>query len=636
MLCRPSDPLAIFDHTQLRNVLEGLGLSAFAIDVLPDGSLHFTAANARFEALAKREHAIAGRRAAELFPPPAGYEIETYCQRCIDTRRPLNWQWRLPLAGETHWWSTNLAPQADRTGHIVRLIGIAVDITGLKIHETARRASESRLEHALDSISDGFALWDANDRLVLCNRRYRDFYPAVAHLLHPGASRRLIADKAVAAGQFRTNGQMFNHSGTSPQRDDGREEVREEWLSDGRCLLASEEPSPDGGTVGLRTDTTDRIRTERVVRQSRATLNAMMDAVDELIAMVNSEGVLLAINRAGAQWLSSQPDHLIGQPFAGVLGGGPACSVAEMMDAVLGAGSRRREEMTWRDRILDVSVHPVMAEDGTPVAVSIVARDVTERRAADDRAREHQQMLARCMRIATMGEMAAAIAHELSQPITAIIASCYACLAELAPNQAVGADAVEAIEDARREAERAGAILNSVSAFVRRTPTERASADINDLVRAALELARSNPAGRGIVFNLDLADALPQATVNAVEIEQVILNLLRNSIDALSDRASVQPKGSNDSRVTISTRVVEVDAVEVSIADNGAGFSPETMTRAFAPFFSTKPGGMGMGLAICRTIIDSHGGGIWAEAAPDGGARVAFTLPLKEAFHVPG
>jgi two-component system sensor histidine kinase TtrS len=88
--------------------------------------------------------------------------------------------------------------------------------------------------------------------------------------------------------------------------------------------------------------------------------------------------------------------------------------------------------------------------------------------------------------------------------------------------------------------------------------------------------------------------------------------------------------------VTISTRVVNVDAVEVSIADNGAGFSPEIMTRVFAPFFSTKPGGMGMGLAICRTIIDSHGGGIWAEAAPDGGARVAFTLPLKEACRVPG
>ena len=635
MLCRPSDPLAILDHAQLRNVLEGLGVSAFAIDVLPDGSLRFAAANTRFEALAEREHGVAGRLAAELFPPAARFEIEMYCQRCIDTRRPINWQWRLPLAGKTHWWSTNLAPQADRTGHIVRLIGIAVDITAFKLHETALRASESRLEHVLDSVSDGFALWDANDRLVLCNRRYKDFYPAVAHLLQPGAARRLIADKAVAAGQFRANGKAFNRSWTDPQSDDGREGVREEWLSDGRCLLASEGPSPDGGTVGLRTDTTDRIRTERVVRQSRATLNAMMDAVDELIAMVNSEGVLLAINRAGAQWLSSPPDHLIGQPLAGVLGGGPACSVAEMMDTVLGAGSRRREEMAWRDRILDVSVHPVMAEDGTPVAVSIVARDVTERRAADESAREHQQMLARCMRIATMGEMAAAIAHELSQPITAIIASCYACLAELVPNQAVGADAVEAIEDARREAERAGAILNSVSAFVRRTPTERAFADINDLVRTALDLARSNPARRGIVFVLDLAPELPQATVNAVEIEQVILNLLRNSIDALSDHTSGQP-GASDPRVTISTRVVEVDAVEVSIADNGAGFSPETMTRAFAPFFSTKPGGMGMGLAICRTIIDSHGGGIWAEAAPDGGARVAFTLPLKEACRVPG
>jgi two-component system sensor histidine kinase TtrS len=178
--------------------------------------------------------------------------------------------------------------------------------------------------------------------------------------------------------------------------------------------------------------------------------------------------------------------------------------------------------------------------------------------------------------------------------------------------------------------------LNSISAFVRRTPTERASADVNDLVRAALDLARSNPAGRGIVFVLDLAPRLPQATVNAVEIEQVILNLLRNSMDSLDDRTSGQLKAAKDPRVTICTRIVGANAVEVSIADNGAGFLPETITRVFAPFFSTKPGGMGMGLAICRTIIDSHGGGIWAEVAPEGGARVAFTLPLKEACRVPG
>ena len=167
MLCRPSDPLAILDHAQLRSSLEGLGLSAFAIDVLPDGSLRFAAANARFEELAELDVAVAGRRAADVFPAATSHEIESYCQRSIDTRRPVTWHWQLPLAGTTRWWSINLAPQAARTGHIVRLIGIAIDITVLKDHERARRASESRLEHALEAIGEGFALWDARDRLVL-------------------------------------------------------------------------------------------------------------------------------------------------------------------------------------------------------------------------------------------------------------------------------------------------------------------------------------------------------------------------------------------------------------------------------------------------------------------------------------
>ena len=636
MLCRSSDPLAILDHAQLRNFLEGLGLSAFAIDVLPDGSLRFAAANARFVELAELDAAIAGRRAAEVFPVATGYEIESYCQRSIDTRRPVTWHWQLPLAGTTRWWSINLAPQAARTGHIVRLIGIAIDITVLKDHESARRASESRLEHALEAIGEGFALWDARDRLVLCNRRYKDFYPAVAHLLQPGASRRFIADEAEAAGQFRASSRQSGLAAAIFPGNGGCADVREEWLSDGRCLLASEGPSPDGGTVGLRIDTTERVRTERIVRQSLATLNAMMDAVDEMIAMVNSEGVVLAINKAGAEWLSAEPDQVIGQPLGTVFGGMPARTLVGMMDAVLDSGSRCQEEVAWHARVLDVSVHPVMAEDATPVAVSIVARDVTERRAAEERARDHQQMLARCMRVATMGEMAAAIAHELSQPITAIITTCYACLAELAPAQDAVANVIDAIEDACREAERAGAILRSISAFVQRVPTERSAADVNALIQAVMDLARSTPGARHVSFELDLAHDLPAVTVNPVEIEQVILNLLRNSIDALSGSDAESPSISGQPRVTICTRQIRSDAIEVSVRDTGAGFSPETMTRAFAPFYSTKSGGMGMGLAICRTIIDSHGGSIWAEVAPDGGARVAFTLPLKEPCRVPG
>lgn len=634
MSCRPSDPLATLDHAQLRNFLDGLGLSAFAIDVVPDGCFRFAVANARFAKLAALEDAVIGRLAAEVFPAATRDGIESYCQRSIDTREPVAWQWQLPIAGTTRWWSTNLAPQADRTGHIVRLIGIAIDITVLKDHERARHASESRLEHALESINEGFALWDANDRLVLCNRRYKDFYPAVAHLLQPGASRRLIADEAVALGQFRTSDRHAGNGGASLQRPDGYDDVREEWLSDGRSLLASDGRSPDGGTVGLRTETTDRVRTERIVRQSRATLNAMMDALDDLIAMVNSSGVLLAINQAGAQWLRARSDEVIGQRLVSVLGGAPADILAEMIDVVLDAGLCQREEIAWNDRILDVSVHPVMAEDGKPVAVSIVARDITERRAADERVRDHQQMLARCMRIATMGEMAAAIAHELSQPITAIITTCHVCLAELAPVEPVPTDAIDAVEDVRREAERAAAILKSVSAFVRRTPTERSAADINELVRTVLDLARNTPGGRSITFELDLDSALPPAVINIVEIEQVLLNLLRNSIDALSD--GERPPSSGPPRVTITTRQISGKALEVAVQDNGAGFSAEAKTRAFAPFYSTKASGMGMGLSICRTIIDSHGGGIWAEVAPDGGARVAFTLPLKEACHVPG
>lgn len=610
---RTSDPLATLDHIRLKKVLDCLGTYAFAIDVLPDGCFRCAAINRRLEDLAGSTGLIAGKQPSEWFPPPAGIELEARCQRCIDVRRHMSWQLELPLADRRLWWKVDLSPQADRTGHVVRVIGTATDITELKMHEAAREFSDARLEIAFDRMSEALALWDADDRLLLCNRPFTEFFPS--HVLKHGVFR----DAVMPYDAFAMT--SAGHHGVRLSRNE-----QERWLRDGRCVLASEVPMPGGGVLEVRTDVTYRKRTERAVNQSRTILHAMLNALDELVVMINSDGVLLAINRSGAEMLGARPDRLIGRNLASTLDGISAQAIGNLLDGVLTAGEQRQGELTWRGRILDVTANPVLGEDGTPAAVSLVARDITEKREADEHAREHQRMLARCMRIATMGEMAAAIAHELSQPIAAASTFCHVSLASLEEGGRLTEDVVDAIAEVCREVNRAGAILNSVAGFVKRTPAERSLEEINLLVRAAADLARKELERQRVTLSLDLAEDLPSVMVNAVEIEQVVLNLMRNSIDALA--AAKEPS------LTVRTRLLDGQAVDVEVLDNGVGFPDEDLAKLFSPFFSSKPDGIGMGLAICRTIVEAHGGLIEAASVPEGGARVRFTLPLKEAGRV--
>lgn len=727
MLHHPSPILATLDRGNLRSVLECLASYAFVLDVLPDGSFRYAAANRRFEEALALTAPISGMLPGEALPPQAGTDLESFYQRCVDTQNFIEWETEVALPHGRRWWAISIGPLRDWTDHVVRILGIAHDISERKSEEQARLASESRLRDALESISEGFALWDADDRLVLCNRHYRDFYPAGAALLEP-----------VGGGP-----PAPRRPGLRGGADCGR--VREERLPDGRWLLASERTTNEGGMVAVRTDITERKRIERLIRRSRATFQAMLDAVDETIAMVNADRILLAINRAGAEELDSRPDRLVGRSLQELFDTEAGNAVGELIDAVLATASMRHGELSWRERCLELSVHPVPGDDGSPVAVSLVARDISDRKRAEaalgklaraveqspavaimtdaegridhvnpkfaemtgyaaeevigenaraflfgidgeataarlwpairsgqawtgqirnrrkdgseywaastvspvtaangsvthvlglqeditariiaeEEAREHQRLLTRYMRIATMGEMAATLAHEVNQPIAAMVNYCQGALCQLASGTWDLKDLAEALNEACREAERAGSIIRNVAGFVRQTPDERTAADVNAIVQSVAELAGIEFKRRGVALELDLAAGLPVATVNVVEIEQVLLNLLRNAMDAADT-----PEGRR--RVRVRTALLG-DALEISVDDTGPGFSQEAAERAFAPFYTSKPGGIGMGLAVCRSIIDSYGGQIRATNAPGGGASVRFTLPFERA-----
>ncbi len=491
-------------------------------------------------------------------------------------------------------------------------------------------AIERQLTNAIESITEGFALWDADDRLILCNAKFRAFYPAVASLLHPGASYEQVLRDALSKGAYCVDSPAEDWLQRRLHAHRVRGGTCEERLSDGRWLLATEHPTSDGGRVCIRTDITQRKQAEQAVRRSRATLQSMIDAVDDMIAMVNANGVILAINRAGAQGFGRQPRDLVGRSLPEQFDPGPGVPLQDMVAGVLAEAKGMHADVVWRDRCLHLSAHPVMDGSGAPTAVSIFSRDITERVRGEEEARDHQNQLTRYMRIATMGEMTAALAHELNQPIAAIVNYCNGSLRRLAADRWTVEDLEDAINETYAEAKRARDIIQNVSRFVRKAPQHRATSDIASVVGSVANLIRKDLQRHGIELVIDLPSVAVPVNVNAVEIEQTLLNLLRNSMEAITE--ALPPTRKIVLRATVQER-----ELEIGVHDTGTGLSPDTAAQIFDPFFTTKREGMGMGLAICRTIVEDHGGRIWAESRDSqsppqfaGGGALHFTLPISE------
>jgi two-component system sensor kinase FixL len=252
-------------------------------------------------------------------------------------------------------------------------------------------------------------------------------------------------------------------------------------------------------------------------------------------------------------------------------------------------------------------------------------RDLTERQEAERRLHEVQGELLQVSRLSIMGEMASGLAHELNQPLTAIMNYIQACRRLLEREDASNPARVrELMDKAVGQASRGGQIINRLRRFMAAGETERARENVNRVVEEASALALVGVRDKGIAVQAQLAADLPEVLIDKVQIHQVIINLIRNAIDALA-------KTEGERTITLRTQRGGPGEVEITVADTGPGLADEVRRRLFQPFVTTKPEGMGIGLSICRTIVDAHGGRIWASDHPGGGTAFHLTLPVAEA-----
>ena len=251
-------------------------------------------------------------------------------------------------------------------------------------------------------------------------------------------------------------------------------------------------------------------------------------------------------------------------------------------------------------------------------------RDITERQQTKKRMQELQAELMHVDRLSAMGQMGAALAHELNQPLTAIVNYLQACRRMLgAQVETVPPRVDEALEKAIAQAARAGEIIRRLRQFVGKGDDKRRFEDLNNVVEEASALALVGAKQQGVRVMLELGRDLPLIALDKVQIQQVVLNLVRNAVEAMS--------ATDERLLTIATGQFAKQGVgllaQVRISDSGSGLAPAVLDQLFRPFVTTKEGGMGVGLSICRSIVEAHGGQIWAEPNLPGGTSFTFTLP---------
>ena len=275
-------------------------------------------------------------------------------------------------------------------------------------------------------------------------------------------------------------------------------------------------------------------------------------------------------------------------------------------------------------RWLEHAWMPVLGDNGAFLGVRASNRDITDRKEEELQSQRLREELAHVSRTTTAGQFAASLAHELNQPLTAILTNAQTAGQLLAADPPDVAEVREALADIVHDSERAGGVIQRLRALFNKAGHEHCVVQVNDILQETFDLLRSEFVLKGIAAQIHLTPALPPVFGNRIELQQVVLNLAVNAIEALSHAAP----GPRDLRIT--TACEGPRNILVSIRDSGPGIQVQPVSRLFEPFFTTKPAGMGMGLAISRSILESHGGGLRALNNPDRGATFQVLLPVHQ------
>jgi len=398
-----------------------------------------------------------------------------------------------------------------------------------------------------------------------------------------------------------------------------------------------------GDQTGWMTSVTNITEAKRVRDQLTAAherFTTVLEGLDAAVSVVSVQrGELLFANRTYRLWFGANPDAHTqltggevmpdevpdGDESVDHFGGLPA-------QALTNAGSDTRE--IFMDNVqkwFDVRARYVQWTDGH-LAQMLIATDITARRQSEEAAARQAEKAQFTSRLITMGEMASTVAHELNQPLAAISNYCSGMISRVQAGNIDNEQLVGALEKTSRQAQRAGQIIHRIRQFVKRSEPQRQPTRVREITDAVLELAVFEMKRRRVTLNTTVANRLPTLMADPILVEQVLLNLLKNAAEAIDSAQMPQSRRIIDLRVQQRKLEDQGQVVEFSVSDGGPGMKEEILSRLFEAFHSTKAEGLGIGLSLCRSIIESHHGRIKAENIYNGttvtGCRFTFTLPI--------
>jgi two-component system, LuxR family, sensor kinase FixL len=385
-----------------------------------------------------------------------------------------------------------------------------------------------------------------------------------------------------------------------------------------RCLMSL-------SAIGATTFLAMKNQSTNVLLRDQARL---LDLTHDTIFVRDSNDVITYWNRGAEELYGWRPDEAIGKVSHQLMKTVFPAPLEDITAELLRTGRWEGELIhTKRDgTFVRVASRWSLQrnERGRPVAILETNNDITEGRRTQEALDRTQAELAHVSRVTTLGELAASIAHEVNQPLAGIVTNGAACLRWLGREPPELDEARRAVESMINDGKRASEVVSRLRALSKKTDPQRLRLDLNEVIDEVILLFQRELLNNRVALRLELASALPPVLGDRIQLQQVLMNLLINAIQAMAP-VTGQPR-----ELLIRSRRHDANQVVLEVMDSGIGITPENADRLFSAFFTTKPDGMGIGLSICRSIIEAHGGRIWASPNTGPGATLQFTLPLSE------
>ena len=515
----------------------------------------------------------------------------------------------------------------DRQGKPVIAWSFVRDITELKEAEEKLIKTQERVEYILATspattyTSEIGSNWAAT--FISENVRNQFAYEPnlfvddpnfwVEHI-HPDDRQRVIAGLSrIFEDNFTIHEYRFLHKDGSYR-----------WVHDESRLIRDEQGKPLE-CIGYWTDITERKKAEEEIKKFKK----MTDLSPHGCAIADLDGNLTYVNDNFARMHGYTSAELIGKNLEICHTDAQMKRVNELNKRLIETGQGIHGEEVWHVH-RDGTEFPTLMSDwvmrdnnGNPSLMCATAVDITELKLMEQHEREHREEIAHFARLSTIGEMSSALAHELNQPLCAIAAYAEGALRMVKAGNWDSNALLEAIQEAGAQAERAGKIIRRIANLVRKKEPHRSGVSIGEIIRETINLIEYEARLKGITIQwLEPSERLPMLKVDRIQIQQVLVNLLHNSFEAMKN------VDQSKRQIIIEVSTDGNDMVQVMVSDTGCGLSAENTDRIFEHFFTTNSQGLGMGLSISRSIIEAHGGRIWAESNPPGGATFRFTLPI--------